>query len=328
MPKRKADVYCGSNADTRGHDQGQGDGANAGGRIRIKPSTVSAKKNTEADAAADTGAKSAFKETKGPCHKPKKRRTKPVSSKVYDPVIDRAIKLNAASNLHKGINTVTTRIVKPTDADPPRLRAAFLQAHTLQSGGVYVGTSLLCGPTTKVTATETPKGTTNALATKTDAKESPNSASEQVVAGQPMLGLFAGREFQAGDVITQYCALIKDDPKHCVRAYTARICGSMWHSDGSTFAECFNRETYPLPGQPTTLWKNGADAATIREIQTTGVGYMANNPDVHGHTNARRSQYRADRGGLLPDVVFLVATKPIRAGEEILTRYNQSMPTY
>ena len=64
---------------------------------------------------------------------------------------------------------------------------------------------------------------------------------------QPILGLFAGVQFKAGDVITSYGGLLKT--AHEVRksgtmkSHVRRIPGSIYVRDGYEWSQCFDRKS-------------------------------------------------------------------------------------
>lgn len=171
----------------------------------------------------------------------------------------------------------------------------------------------------------------------------------------PMLGLFAGREFKAGELVTFYGGEIVSADK--VKAYppkllthTARIPGSDRVADGREFSYCFDSGVEELgidektgeakivvPADPKKLaFLKGQrklpahvrrpflplsklHSSLCEKVWTAGVGYMGNTKGRCGNNTKLHSIVRDCFGNT---AVAIVATKPIRTHEEITYAYQ------
>jgi hypothetical protein len=127
------------------------------------------------------------------------------------------------------------------------------------------------------------------------------------------MGLFADRDFDKNDIITEYTGQVIND---------AAVCD----------LDNINAFTY-VAGMPPKLNIDGFRRDVIKELPdgTRGCGSMANDPRDHTRTNcatynsdfAPRNVPEPSRTGIsTPFRLWLLATKPIKRGEEIFFAYG------
>jgi hypothetical protein len=161
-------------------------------------------------------------------------------------------------------------------------------------------------------------------------------------ADTPMLGLFTRRPRKKGAIITEYggelrtADTIAASPDARSHVMAAKGGGVPSVYDGKATAAHFsltnlvvNREQkhhYVLPSQPENMSQGERDVFH-RRFYESGVGYMANSPNKGMKSNVTLKHVRRDVHGLYPMAVFLVASRDIEEGGEILLNYNWTSPS-
>ena len=197
-------------------------------------------------------------------------------------------------------------------------RIMILNSSTLQSGGVFVAPVRRCDP-------------------------SVTGVSQFV--NVPMCGLFAGRVFNAGDVVTSYGGTLMPIKSCTDKTHSRRIPDSDWVLSGLEWARAIRAGTtelmiteqskLPVAARshivpPRNYMKNGI---TCDLVYRTGIGYMANTSTTHS-CNVTVNLLRLRRGSGYDDqttvhptglpVVVLTAKWKILPNHEILCRYGWS----
>lgn len=140
------------------------------------------------------------------------------------------------------------------------------------------------------------------------------------------LGLFAARDYQHGDVVTSYGGIRRDldevrAQKPGLGTHVRLIPGNLHYCmDGGPWSKLFDRSDLSWQSNQVNLRQDCA-IELKDEILRSGVGYMAN--------TGPRGQLNVKVESVLPNelddpVMFFVATKYIKCGEEIFSPYNNN----
>ena len=138
----------------------------------------------------------------------------------------------------------------------------------------------------------------------------------------PMLGLFAKARFYKGDVVTEYGGILRSvsEMRESVPrekwTHARRIPGSDYVRDGYDMSLTFDRTFQDAISYPTSS----------EYVRSHGIGFMANTGSRR-EINVRIVSCPPRRDGMTPDWLFLVATRRINPGDEIISPYNNLDPS-
>jgi hypothetical protein len=140
-----------------------------------------------------------------------------------------------------------------------------------------------------------------------------------------ILGLFAARDYERGDIVTSYGGIKRDLHEFRKKPLGAgshvRLIPGSWNCmDGGLWASQFDRKTSDSEPNQVNL-RPDCGIELKEEILRSGVGYMANT-GPRGKWNIKVEAVHPHADKLADPVLFFVATKKIMIGEEIFSPYH------
>lgn len=153
-----------------------------------------------------------------------------------------------------------------------------------------------------------------------------------------MLGLFANSAIAKNEIVTEYGGELsnKSDFKKGPgpdKSHARAIPGTDWVLDGKHYSRLFQRTdvervkngTLSVAHAKRIRFFPHGDQETNAKIMMSGIGYMSNTA-AKSKLNVKIVTVFTGREAMGPPRIFLMATREIEAGEEILSPYNNNDP--